>query len=117
MKIISPKIHGVIDYLVVVFLVISPLLMGMGHIASSFTYALAIVHLLLTLFTNFNAGLFKIIPLRIHGLIELIVGIGLVILAQTFFKADVVAKTFYTGFGIAVLLVYLLSDYKKATVK
>jgi hypothetical protein len=112
MKIISPKVHGIIDYLVVLFLLASPTLFGLSHEIRLYTYALAIVHLLLTVFTNYNAGLVKVIPLPIHGFIELIVGIGLIVVAFTLLKNDMTAHMFYAGFGIAVLVVYLLSDYR-----
>jgi hypothetical protein len=113
MKIISPNLHGIIDYLVVVFLLISPVIFHMTPDHGLLTYALAFVHLILTLFTDFKGGLFKVISLPVHGFIELIVGITLVVLAYTYFKDDAVAKLFYTYFGIAVLAVYLLTDYKK----
>ena len=113
MKIISPKLHGIIDYLVVVFLLASPILFGLSHEIGLYTYALAVVHLLLTILTDFNAGLLKVIPLPIHGFIELIVGVALIIIAFTLLKNDMAAHMFYAGFGIAVLAVYLLSDYRK----
>lgn len=112
MKIISPGIHGIIDYLVVLFLWISPTVFGMDHTIAVYTYALGTVHLILTLFTNYSAGVFKIIPLPLHGLIELLVGIVLVIIAYTLLRNDEVAKTFYAAFGVAVLAVFLLSDYR-----
>jgi cadmium resistance protein CadD (predicted permease) len=114
MKIISPKIHGIIDYLVVLFLFISPTVFNMAHSVAVFTYALGAIHLVLTLLTNFSAGLVKLIPLPLHGLIELVVGIALVALAFTWLKDDETAKLFYTGFGAAVLAVFFLSDYKAA---
>jgi hypothetical protein len=111
MKIISPKIHGIIDYLVVIFLLASPTLFGFTGFIATFTYALAGIHLLLTILTNYNAGLLKIIPLPLHGLVELIVGIVLIILAYKIFSDTQTGKIFYACFGLAVLLVWLLSDY------
>jgi len=112
MKFISPKIHGIIDYLVVVFLLASPTLFGFTGLLSCFTYALGGVHLALTLLTDFSGGLFKIIPLPIHGLIELVVGIALIVIAYTLFKDIAAGKLFYTVFGAAVLLVFVVTDYK-----
>jgi len=112
MKIISPKPHGIIDYAVVLFLLSSPLLFGMGGLLAIFTYALGAVHLLLTLLTDFSVGVIKLIPLPIHGLIELAVGAALIVVAFTLFKHDVLGNTFYTAFGAAVILVFLLTDYR-----
>jgi hypothetical protein len=112
MKFISPKVHGIIDFLVVFFLVASPLLFGMNGFVARFTYALALVHLLLTLLTDFSAGLFRVITLRLHGIIELIVGVALIVLGFTLFKDTGTGKIFYIAFGAAVLLTWLFTDYK-----
>jgi hypothetical protein len=115
MKFISPRIHGYIDYLVVLFLIGSPMIFGLNGFVAIFTYALAVVHLILTLLTNFSAGVIKIIPFPFHGIIELIVGIALFILALTLFKDSGNGKLFYICFGAAVLLTWLFTDYKGAT--
>jgi uncharacterized membrane protein len=112
MKFISSKTHGIIDFLVVFFLLASPMLFGMNGLLAIFTYALGIVHLTLTLLTDFSAGVLRIIPLKIHGVIELIVGIALIILALTLFKDSGLGKVYYICFGGAVLLTWLFTDYK-----
>jgi hypothetical protein len=112
MKFISPHIHGFIDYLVVLFLIASPMFFRFDSFVALFTYALAVVHLMLTLLTDFNAGLFKVISFPMHGAIECIVGIALIILAFTLFKNTGVGKTFYICFGAAVLLTWLFTNYK-----
>ena len=116
MKIISPLVHGVIDYLVVLFLLSAPMLFGMYDGLATCTYALAGIHLVLTVLTNFNMGLIKTIPLPVHGFVEFAVGIVLVIIALTVLKDNVIGKTFYTAFGAAVLLVFFLSDYRQPVV-
>jgi hypothetical protein len=114
MKFISPKIHGIIDYLVVLFLLASPMAFGLNGFTAIFTYALGLVHLLLTLLTDFNAGLFKVIPFPLHGIIELIVGVALIVLAFTLFKGDPTGHLFYICFGVAVLISWLFTDYNGA---
>ncbi len=59
MKIISPKVHGIIDYLVVVFLLASPLIFGFTWRVDLVTYALYVVRLVLKLFTNYTPGFIK----------------------------------------------------------
>ena len=113
MKLISPKLHGIIDYLVVAFLLASPLIFGFDGVLAIFTYALGAVHLLLTVATDFPAGLIKLIPLSVHGSIELIVGAVLITLAFTLFKDENNGRLFYIAFGTAVLLVWLATDYRK----
>ncbi len=112
MKIINASLHGIIDYLVVIFLLVSPTLFGMDGLLATFTYALGVVHLLLTISTAFAMGIFKLIPFKVHGLIELLVGIALIVIAYTLFRGSDLGNLFYTIFGAAVLLVWLLTDYQ-----
>jgi len=112
MRFISPKIHGIIDYLVVVFLLASPMYFGLTGFLATFTYALAFVHLLLTLLTDYSPGLFKLIPFQVHGAIELLVGVVLISLAYTLFADKPVGQLFYVIFGTCVLLTWLVTDYK-----
>ena len=111
MKFISPKIHGFIDLVVVVFLLASPWYFGFTGGIAIFTYVLAAVHLLLTITTDYSVGLFKVLPGAVHGAIEFIVGITLIILAYTAFGDNPTGKLYYVVFGTAVLLTWLLTDY------
>ena len=113
MKFISLRVHGIIDFVVVLFLLASPMSFGLSGLVAIFTYALAIVHLTLTLLTDFSAGLLKVISLPLHGMIELVVGIALIILGFTLFKNTGVGKVFYIAFGAAVLITWLFSDYQR----
>ena len=111
MKIIAPRLHGIIDYVLVLFLLLSPTLFNMDNLLASFTYSLGIVHLLITICTSFSMGFFKLIPFPAHGLIELVVGVALIIVAYTLFRTSETGNLFYTALGSAILLVWLLSDY------
>lgn len=112
MKFISPKVHGLIDYIVVLFLLASPAYFGFTGLLANFTYALAAVHLLLTILTAYPFGLIKKIPFQAHGAIELLVGIALIILAYTLFAGNDLGKLFYVIFGTVVLLTWFVTDYK-----
>ena len=78
MKIIDSRIHGLIDYLVVVFLLAAPALFGLPATTALFTYVLGGIHLALTMLTKFELGLIKVIPFPLHGWIELAVALALV---------------------------------------
>jgi hypothetical protein len=113
MKFISPKIHGLIDYLVVVFLLVSPTLFGFNGLVATFTYALAAVHLLLTVLTDYPLGVVKVIPVSLHAAIELLVGVALIVLAYTLFGNNAEgSKLYYVIFGTIVLLTWAVTDYK-----
>ena len=112
---LSPGIHGVLDYTTVFFLFFSPVIFRMQDSASTFTVALAVVHFVLTVLTNFQAGVIKIIPLKVHGIIEGLVAIVLIGVA-IFFKTsgDNVSFYYYLSFSGVLILVWLLSDYNSA---
>lgn len=83
------------------------------NIGSAFAYILAIVLFLLTLFTNFQAGVFKIIPLKIHGLIELLVSIGLAGIAIWLRNVgEFVSFYYYLVFSVALIIIWFVSEYR-----
>lgn len=81
MKPISLTVHGVIDYLAVVIFAAAPAVIGLSGWPAALSYALAGVHLLMTLLTDFPAGVIKAIPIVLHQWVERIVGPVLIILA------------------------------------
>ncbi len=116
MKILNSKIHGLIDYIFVLFLFLSPTIFGLGKIASLFTYVLGAIHLSVTLITNFKYGLIKILSFKLHGFIELIV--SFVLIGVAFYLGEVeneLGRNFYFGIAILVFLTWLLSDYSSKT--
>jgi hypothetical protein len=112
MKILRAKLHGIIDYIVVIFLWLSPTLFGLSEFVSTLTYGLGAIHLGLTIFTDFQYGLVKVIPFRLHGWIELIVSLALIGSPWIFgFDENVTDKFFYIIFGVTVFVTWLITDY------
>jgi hypothetical protein len=111
MKFITPKYHGIIDYLRVIILLVSPAIFGFTGSLAIFTYALGAAHLLLSILTDYPLGIFKIIPVTIHATIEVFAGIILIILAYTWFHNNPVGKLFYVIYGTVILLTWLVTDY------
>ncbi len=112
MKIITSKIHGILDYLTVIFFALSPTLFHMEGNLKNFTYALAFVHLLLTIFTRFELGLVKLIPFKIHGLIELVVAIALTAVSLWFnHNNNTLGFYYYLWIAIVIAIVFLLTDF------
>jgi hypothetical protein len=112
MKRLSPKLHGILDYITVVFLLLSPSLFPMHSYATIFTYSLAFVHLALTLLTNFKLGVFRLIPFYAHGVVEIFVSIALMPVSYLFFLYDDrTSFYFYLIFAIVLLVVWLLTPY------
>ena len=80
MRFITARIHGMLDFIVVAVFLLGPLLVGLGGSPAAISYTLAVVLLLMTLMTRFPAGRWRTIPFFVHGIVELIIGIALLIL-------------------------------------
>jgi hypothetical protein len=112
-KILSPKNHGYLDYVVVVGFLLAPQLLGLSGIPATIAYLLAPIHLLVTLLTDFPLGVFKAMSLRLHGYIEFIVSFTLIALPWLLgFASVTIARNFYVASGVVIFLVWLITDYK-----
>jgi len=114
MKIITPKIHAIIDFLLVMLILISPRIFTLSETASTLCYVLGIAHFLLTIFTDFSGGIFKVLHLKFHGLVECLISIILIVLAFTYFKGELIDEMYFACLGLLILIVFTLTDYKKA---
>src|SRR5688572_25950047 len=99
MRIITSKMHAVLDYLFIVFVLAAPTIFEMQGTLRTVTYILGVVHLLVTISTDFELGLIKLIPFRIHGLLEVFVAVVLGILAFWFYN-----NGYGTGFYLYMAL-------------
>jgi len=114
MKIISSRLHGILDYLMVVFLLASPILFEMENPLAGFIYGLAAIHFLLTVLTKFELGIIRIIPLAVHGLIEFFVSVALVLVSFWFNKNGNETGYYYCLFlALAIMLLFVLTDYRR----
>lgn len=112
MKIINSKLHGIIDYAFVLLLWFAPSVLVLDHKATLFSLILGCIHLALTLLTKFEFGVVKIIPFKIHGIIEIVVSVALI--AVAFYLGRVeneISKYYFFSIAVAVFLTWLLTDY------
>jgi hypothetical protein len=114
MKPISPTLHGCLDYATVSLFLASPTLLGLNGAAATVAYALAGVHALMTLITDFRLGAARVLPFAYHGWVERVVGPVLVVLPFGM-GFDAPGRIFYVAMGIIIVLVGLLSNYQGAT--
>lgn len=112
MKKISSTLHGYLDYLTVVIFLAAPSIIGLTGLARTFAYALAVVHLAMTLVTDFPLGAAKRLPFTIHGWVERVVGPVLILLPFGL-SFDDAARSFYIVMGIIIIIVGLLTDYRR----
>ncbi len=115
MKFLSPKIHGILDMLVVVVLFAAPSLFGFGREASAISYVLGAVYVVVILATAYPYGLAKILPFTVHGAMELVLSPLLIAMPWIAgFAYDRAGRGFFVAAGIALFLVWAFTDYKAA---
>ena len=113
MKILNPRTHGYLDYVTVMLFLVAPTVLGLTGIPAMLAYALAVIHLVMTLVTNFPLGVVKLIPFTIHGWVERVIGPLLIVVPFVLgFSTDLVARNFYVAIGFVIVLVGLVTDYK-----
>lgn len=110
MRWIPTTAHSVLDYLSVVTLLALPRLLHWSANLTSLITFLAIGTLIYTVLTRFEGGLVRVLPTKVHLLIDFLAGLGL---ASTplwlFAAADQTTKTILVGFGLFEVLVALMT--------
>jgi hypothetical protein len=109
---ISARVHGVLDYATVAAFLNAPMVLGFHGTPAAIVYWLAGIHLLMTGFTNFPLGVFRIIPFKIHGAIDLLAGVFLLLSPWIFgFADDNAARNFFLAIAVITFAVVALTDY------
>ena len=116
MKVISDTAHGILDYLTVAIFAMAPSILGLTGFAALVSYALAAIHLVMTLLTNMPLGVLKIIPMRLHALVEMLVGPVLVLAALVLPTILGDKREFFLVMGLVISAVWLLSSYGRSAV-
>jgi Kef-type K+ transport system membrane component KefB len=112
---LSPRIHGYGDYLIVALLALAPSLFDFSGLPAVLCYVLAVVQLGMSLLTAYPLGVAKIIPFTVHGTIEAVTSIALVLMPFLFgFSRVDSARNFFVILGIGLFLVWLTTNYKAA---
>lgn len=104
------SVHRSLDMVAVIAFLAMPILLGLSGPPAMLSYALAAIHLVVTLSTKFPDTGHKLISLRAHGVVELVVGIVLIVLPWVVGWTDV-ARTYYVAVGVILLIVWAASNY------
>jgi hypothetical protein len=118
MNLLDARLHGFLDLVTVGVFVVAPFFFGLGGYVAVVAWGLAAAHLLMTLLTRYPLGLVKLIPFPIHGAVELVAGVVLVLAMPRMLGAstDSPARTFFVGAGVAILVVWMLTRYREKPV-
>ena len=109
-KPISPKVHGVIDYLTVPLLLAAGPLFGFEGQPAEITSTLAGVVLIYSLFTAYPLGFVKMIPFTMHRVIDIVFGVAMIV-SPFVLGYDAAARNVFVGIGVLSLVVVALTDF------
>jgi hypothetical protein len=111
-RIISPGVHGILDYVSAIVLILVPGVLAFDEI-SPFAYWLSIIAgcvlILYSLMTDYEFSIGMFIPLRIHLVLDFSAGI-LFILWPFIFDFTGLAMAYYLVMGFGILLVVALTQ-------
>ncbi len=110
MRFVTKKIHAYLDYPVAIALMALPFILGLGTsnpFALQLSVATGIAALVLTILTDHQLGIFKIIPYMGHLIVDALVGVTFV-LAPFLFAFEGLDAFYYWMNGSAVLVVVSL---------
>lgn len=107
MRFVTRKVHAYIDYPVALSLIVLPFVLNLGAgnpIAKWLSVATGVAALILTVLTNHETGIFKVVPYWMHVAVDRLV--GLVFIAAPFvFGFSGLDQIYYLANGATVLLV------------
>jgi hypothetical protein len=111
MRFVTKTIHAYLDYPVAIALMAAPTLLGLGGSNPAALFISPIVGaaaFVLTVFTNHEMGVFRVLPYRVHLAVDL--AVGLTFLALPFLLGfQGLDAAYYWANGGAVVLVIALS--------
>jgi hypothetical protein len=110
MKFVTKQIHAYLDYPVAIALIALPFLLSLGSsnpLAFQLSLITGIAAFILTILTNHQLGIIKVVPYRVHLMVDFLVGVVFVI-APFVLSFEGLDAYYYWINGAAVLLVVSL---------
>ena len=115
LQFIPTKIHGALDYIVAIALIFAPMIFGfqsVGGAAVAIPMILGVGLFLYSLLTNYEWGVFKVINMRYHLVIDVLASSLLLLSPFLFGFADEALNVWlpHVVVGITVILVVICSQ-------
>ena len=107
MRFVTKQIHAYLDYPVALALIALPFLLGLGEsnpLALQLSVATGIAALILTILTDHQLGLVRVIPYKVHLIVDFVVGVVFA-LAPFLLSFEGLDAYYYWLNGLAVLFV------------
>lgn len=116
MKIVSMRLHGVLDYLLAAYFFLAPFLFAFtSPRAQIVSFVVGGTVLVLALLTRYPLGVLRVIPFSVHGAIEFVGAFALMAMPWIAgFQGVYPARYFFFVTGVVLFALWLFTDYKAA---
>ncbi|CAM3645155.1 SPW repeat-containing protein [Deinococcus saxicola] len=112
MKPITSAMHGILDYAAAAFLVLAPSLFNLDGTAALTFYLLAAIEFVLALLTAFPSGVLKVIPVRVHGGIDLVTAFVIAALPWLLgISQQSTARNLLLAVALLVLVIWFMTQW------
>jgi len=112
LPLIGPRLHGWLDDVVVLVYLLGAFFLHLRGAALAVALGGAGFHFLLTRFTDYPQGTFKVIPFRVHAFLELGEGLAVIVATSRVVPAHgSAASVFLLFMGVAQLGAFSFSNY------
>lgn len=111
MKFLSVKLHGIIDYIAAIGLILGPIILfpvGTSPFVSTFPMIAGAALIMYSLITDYSSSVRRLLPFPLHLAIDFVAGLTFFALAFLLSLTGI-AQLFYLIMGGAVMLVVLVS--------
>ena len=100
--------HGILDYAFAILLAIAPTMVGFAGRQARWCYIFAAIIFVMAVLTQT-----KILRLALHGAVELVLAIVLVVLPWVAgFERGVLSRNFYVAMGLLLIGLWALTDFR-----
>lgn len=116
MRFVSPRVHGVLDYLFAALFLLAPFMLEFRSDAAKLAaFAFGGALLSMSVLTRYPLGVLRLIPFQVHGYAELVGAAVLLILPWAAgFAGFGATRNFFLGTGIVLFGLWATTDYKAA---
>ena len=112
-RLIGAWSHAILDYLMVIILIFGPGVAGFAGRQATMSYVLAAILLVLALLTRFPLGLLRVIRFAVHGALELVIAILILILPWLAnFAKGIHSRNFFVLIGLLMLAFWFMTDFR-----